>query len=293
VKTLIDALRLRDFAITAELALSPNTDADDLLKQAHILNSGVDAIQVTENQYGCIHMSPLAAASILKNANLDPVLQLSCCNRNRAALIADLLGARALGITSLLLVQGKKMPESYQPQPVQVADIGVDELIATAGLIKEDPKLKDRRHFLIGAVAKAHSPKPDWVASRLVSKINAGAQFMQTQLCFDLDVLRSFVAHLQSLKLLHRCYIIADIAILPSAEYARWLRINLRHIMIPGKIIRRLEQARDAELEGVKICSEYLREIAAIPGVSGVNIIASGEPESIVAAIKAAGLQGD
>jgi methylenetetrahydrofolate reductase (NADPH) len=293
LKTLEDAIRTRDFVLTAELSLTPDSSAASIIEQARILRPHVDAIQVTENQYGKVHMSPLAAASILINEGVDAVVQLSSCNRNRAALIGDLLGARAMGITSLLLIQGKKMPDSYQPQPKPVTDVGVSELIATAKVISDDEALAPATHFLIGAAAKAHTPKPDWPAPRLVGKVNAGAKFLQTQLCFDLKVLQSFAARLVSIKLVRRCTIIADIAVLTSAESATWLRENLSHVMIPGKIIRQLEDAADPGRAGIQICGEYLKEIAAIPGVSGANVITTGDPETIVAAIKASGLRGE
>jgi methylenetetrahydrofolate reductase (NADPH) len=293
MKTFRDAIRTKDFVLSAELSLTADSDAASIMERARILGPKVDAIQVTENQYGVIHMSPLAAASILVNEGIDPVMQLSCCNRNRAALIGDLLGAKAVGISSLLLVQGKKMPDSYQPQPQQVTDVGVDELIATARLIAEDSESTSARGYLIGAATRAHAPKPGWAAPRLLSKINAGAQFTQTQICFDMNVMRKFVAHLVSLKLLQRCSVIADVAVLPSAEYARWLRDNLSHVLIPNGIIRRLERAEDPEQEGIAICAELLREIAAIPGVSGANLISMGSPEMTIQVIQESGLQGE
>ncbi len=293
MKTLRDAIRTKEFVLTADLSLVPDSSAASIVEQARILGPHVDAIQVTENQYGTIHLSPLAAASILINEGIDPVMQLSCCNRNRAALIADLLGARSIGVTSVQIVQGKKMPDSYQPQPKQVKDLGVEELIATAKVIKEDANPKDAADFLIGAVVRARIPKPDETMPRLLGKIDAGAQFIQTQICFDANILRRYVAHLVSLKLIQRCSVIADIAALPSAESARWLRDNLRHVVIPNSIIRRLDRSEDPEQEGIVICSEQLREIAATPGVSGANVITMGSPKMIVEAIQASGLRGE
>jgi methylenetetrahydrofolate reductase (NADPH) len=220
-------------------------------------------------------------------------MQLSCCNRNRAALIADLLGARSIGVTSVQLVQGKKMPDSYQPQPKQVEDIGVEELIATARVISEDSNPSAAAEFLLGAAVRARLPKPGEVMPRLLGKIDAGARFIQTQLCFDTSILRRYVTHLVSLKLTQRCSIVADIAALPSASSARWLRDNLRHVVIPNAITQRLERAENPEREGISICSEQLREIAAIPGVSAANVITMGGPEMIVTAIKESGLRGE
>ncbi len=293
MKTFRDAIRTEEFVLTADLSLVPDSSAASIVEQARILGPHVDAIQVTENQYGTIHLSPLAAASILINEGVDPVMQLSCCNRNRAALVADLLGARSVGVTSVQIVQGKKMPDSYQPHPKQVKDLGVEELIATAKVIKEDANPKDAADFLIGAGVRARIPKPDETMPRLLGKIDAGAQFIQTQICFDANILRRYVAHLVSLKLIQRCSVIADIAALPSAESARWLRDNLRHVVIPNSIIRRLDRSEDPEQEGIVICSEQLREIAATPGVSGANVITMGSPKMIVEAIQASGLRGE
>jgi len=106
-------------------------------------------------------------------------------------------------------------------------------------------------------------------------------------------VMRKFVAHLVDLKLLRRFSIVADIAVMQSAESARWLRDNLSHVLIPNNIIRRLERAADPAREGIAICSESLREIATIPGVSGANLISTGSPQMIVEAIEASGLQGE
>ena len=172
-KTLLDALRKRDFILIAELSLDPGSDVEEITEQAKLLRPHFDAIQVTENQYGALHMSPLAAASILLTEGVDPILQISVCNRNRAALIGDLLGARALGIRNVQLVQGKKMPDSYQPQPTQVKDISVEELIATTKLINEDPELSGSVDFLIGAVVRARMLKQDEKMPMVVGKIDA------------------------------------------------------------------------------------------------------------------------
>jgi methylenetetrahydrofolate reductase (NADPH) len=261
MKTFRDAIRTQDFVLTAELSLTPDSDSPSIIEQARILGPYVDAIQVTENQYGALHMSPLAAASILINEGIDPIMQLSCCNRNRVALIGDLLGASAVGVSSLLLVRGKKMPDSYRPQPKLVSDVGVDELIATARTIEEDPDLASVAGFLIGAVTRAHIPKHDWAAPRLLRKAGAGAQFVQTQICLDMNVMSRFVAHLVKLKLLRRFSVVADVAVMQSAESARWLRDNLSHVLIPNNVIRRLERAEDPEREGIAIASERLQEI--------------------------------
>ena len=292
-KTLLDALRKRDFVLTAELSLDPGSDVEEITEQAKLLRPHFDAIQVTENQYGALHMSPLAAASILLTEGVDPILQISVCNRNRAALIGDLLGARALGIRNVQLVQGKKMPDSYQPQPTQVKDISVEELIATTKLINEDPELSGSVDFLIGAVVRARMLKQDEKMPMVVGKVDAGAQLLQTQVCFDLDVLRKYVAKIVSLKLIQRCSVIADIAVFESAESARWLRDNLPHISVPNTIIRRLERADNPEQEGVDICVEYLRELAEIPGLSGANLISIGSPAMKVKAIVSSGVRGE
>lgn len=278
-------MRTRDFAITAECFVKPETDAESIRIQADLLRDSVDGVVLTDNQHGQLHMSTLAASRLMLENGLDPVMQLSCRNRNRIVLIADLLGAAALGITSLLLVRGNRVPEGIEPRPKAVLDLTATELIATAEKINSDTRLMTTPEFFMGGLVTPHRPKPDWIPKKLTEKADSGAQFMLTHICMDIDLLRGYMKHLVAMKVTRRISMIIGTAVLTSATDARWLLENRPNVIIPDDIVQRLEAADDPRAEGVAICAEQLDALADIPGIAGANIVASEDlaliPEAI------------
>ena len=184
--------------------------------QAGILRDYVDAILITDNQSGRIHMSTLAAGALLKDAGVDPIVQLSCRNRNRISLLSDLLGCTALGITSISLVRGDRVPDDFQPRPKAIMDVNATELIRIANIMKNDEKIASQGNFFLGGVVTAHAPKPGWPAKNITEKIDAGAQFVFTHTCLDLDLLRTYMQRLGETKLLWNCHVVAGIVLLLS-----------------------------------------------------------------------------
>jgi methylenetetrahydrofolate reductase (NADPH) len=290
VNTFRQAARTRDFCVSAELFLTPESSASTIAEQAKLLKDHVDGVLLTDNQFGQLHMSTLAAAALLIANGVDPIMQLSCRNRNRIALLSDLLGAGALGVTSLMLVRGHHVPDGFQPRPKAVLDLDATELIATATRIRADEGLPALSDFYVGGIVTAHRPDADWTPRTLLRKIEAGAQFMMTNVCMDVPILRSWFRQLVAAKILRRVNIIVSVAIPESADDAHWLSRNRPNFQIPDTLIRRLEQARDAELEGVDIATEILTEVAAIPGVSGVHLMATRNLAAIPAALAGAGM---
>jgi methylenetetrahydrofolate reductase (NADPH) len=288
LKTFQEATRTRDFTVSAQLKLTPTTDRESVLRQAEILGPVVDAIQVTDNPNGSVHMSPLVASGLLLQHGIDPIVQMTCRDRNRIALHSDLLGAQALGITSLLVQRGERLSKDYIPKTEQVFDIGSRRLIKTAMGLNGNPEIAD---FYIGSVITTFKPKSGWRAKSLITKTDAGARFLQTQMCFDMDLLRRYMAGLVDAKLTRRAHIIVSVATLPSAETARWVRDNVRGSVMPDSVISRLDQSPDPEQEGVRICAEILQEISEIPGVGGANVLTPGNVATIPAAILAAKLR--
>jgi len=289
-----DTLRNTPFAITAEL--TPVASKEALLRQAEPLRGWVNAIQVGEGPPERPHFAPLIAAATLLEAGFDPLLHMSCRDRNRVALHGDLLGAANLGISSLLVTRGSRLRQGRRSSGAAVFDIGATDLIATARTLRdtESPSkygLARAPEFFIGAAATVFSATANWQPRALATKLDAGAQFLQSQLCFDMPVLRRYVQHLVGSRLTHRAYVMISLAPLPSAEAARQLRETLRGTLIPDEVIRRLQQAGDPESTGVEICAELLQELAATPGVSGAHLVSTGEPELIRAAIAASGLR--
>ncbi len=292
MKTFRDAVRRKDFAVSAEIFLRAETDADSIRTQAKVLMETVDGILLTDNRFGQVHMSTLAAASILLGVNVDPVIQLASSNRNRIALVSELLGAGAIGVTSLLLVAGERAPKELKPRPKRVLDLSATDLIRTAHTIKNDEKLNSPPDFFIGGVVTPVTPRPHWRPKKLLEKIDAGAQFLQTHTCMNLEVLRGYAKFLVKEKHIHRTSIIGSVAILESADDARWLREHRPNVMVPDAIIERLQNSQEPKEEGIRICAETIKAMREIPGIDGVSIMATQDLSSIPRALHAAGVGG-
>ena len=291
MKSFKDAIRNGDFAVSAEIFLRPESSADSICEQANILRDHVDAILLTDNQFGRLHMSTLVAASILINAGVDPVVQIASRNRNSLALTSDLIGAAALGVTSLLLVRGDHAPKEFKPRPKPVLDVNAAELIRIASTVGQDPRISHAPDFCIGGLVIPHRPSTSWKGKILTDRIDAGAGYLQTHICMDMNILKSYMKRLVENGVVRRTNIIGATAVLGSAEDARWLRENRRNVLIPDSVVDRLEKASNPRQEGINICTEILQAMLDIPGISGANIMAAQDLETIPETIDAAGLR--
>lgn len=289
MKTFSEAARNKPFVFSAELFLRPETTAEMIALQTRSLQGHVDGILVTDNQEGRLHLSPLAAASLIMAAGADPIVQLSCRNRNRIALLAELLGAATLGVTSLVLIRGNRVPQGFNPRPRAVFDVDANELIGMASKMTAEECLPGLPDLFVGSLITPHAPKPGWVPEKLSKKADSGAQFAQTHICMDMALLGSYMQHLVAAGMPRRLGIFVKLAVFSSADDARWLRDSLPNNCIPESLIQRLDQAIDAELEGVKIAAEQIQQLATIPGVSGAHLIATQNLSTICAAIEQAG----
>ena len=289
--TFKDALRTKEFVVTAHVNLPRGPDADSLIRQGEILRPAVDAVQLTDNPRAQVHMSGIAAAALLLQQGIDPIIHMTCRDRNRIALQSDLIGAAALGVTSVLLMRGKEIPDGKMLKVHNVFDTPAREIMAFIQNVKDAENDSLVSDFLVGATAIIFDPDADWTPDILSVKCDAGANFVQLQLCFDMDVARNYMARMVASKLTHRLYFIMALSPLPSADIARWMRDNVVGSLVPESIIERMEQASDPEREGIEICAELLQELTTIPGVSGANLLTLGELETIPAAIDASGVR--
>jgi methylenetetrahydrofolate reductase (NADPH) len=287
-----EAIYKKNFTLMTECILRPETNAELIRMQADVFRECTDAVLLTDNQHGQLHMSTLAAAKLMLDNGIDPVMQLSCRNRNRIVLLSDLLGASALGVTSLLLVRGDQVPAGFDPRPKAVFDVNAKELISTASTMNEDERLNPPPNFFIGGVVTPHSPNPGWTPRMLAEKVGGGLHYVVTHLCMDLQMLRKYMDHLVANEVTRRIAVIATTAVLSSAEDALWLRKHRPNAAIPDALVKRLEESREPKQEGIAICAEQLAELATIPGIDGANIMVSNDMTSIPAAISAAGLKG-
>ena len=252
MNTFREAARNKNFLLTAECFLKPETDAASICQQADLLRDCVDGVVLTDNQFGQLHMSTVAAARLFLDNDVDPILQLSCRNRNRIALLADMLGAVSLGVTSLLLVQGNRVPKAIKPRPKAVLDMETAELIATAAAMKTNEQLRSIPDLFIGSSVTSHLPKDDWVPRKLVEKADAGAQFLLTHICMDTELLREYMKYLVAARITRRLSVVVSIAILSSAADAVWARDNRPSATVPDSVVQRLEDADDPRAEGVR-----------------------------------------
>ncbi len=290
------ALRAARFVITAEITPPLSCLREDLLAKALPFQGIVDALNVTDGPGARATMAPVTAAGIVKEHGLEPILQLTCRDRNRLALQSELIAAATLGIRNLLLLRGDDPSAGDQPDAKGVFDLDSRALLATAARLRDHGELPTGRKigghadFFIGAADMPIDPPPDWAPKGLRDKISAGAQFAQTQFCMDAGVLRRYVQRLRDAGVPRDFFLLVGIAPLRSARSARWIRDHLFGSIIPDALIARLDRAIDPATEGRRICVELMQEFAEIPGVAGAHVMAPGHDADVPAVVAEARL---
>jgi methylenetetrahydrofolate reductase (NADPH) len=290
------ALTSGRFVVTAELPPPVSADPTDFLRRARPLRGLAAAVNVTDGAGAKTQVSPLVAAHWLLGEGIEPVLQMTCRDRNRLALQADLIGAVALGVRNFLMLRGDDPLDGDQPETAAVFDLDSRALIETADRLRREARLpsgtpvKGIVPFLIGAADLPVDPPPGWTPPpSLVAKADAGAEFVQTQFCMDAGIARRYAARLAQFGLTERLKLLIGVAPIPSARSARWMKERLFGTIIPDATIARLEAAADPKQEGKRICVELLRELAQIPGIAGAHIMAPQNPAAIGEVIAEAG----
>jgi methylenetetrahydrofolate reductase (NADPH) len=278
------------FAVTAEVVPPVSCDAADLIAKVRPLQGIADAVNITDGAGARSHMGALAAATLLLQNGVEPVLQLTCRDSNRIALQSNLLGAAALGIENLLLLRGDDPSAGDQPDAKPVFDLDSMALSRMARDIREKrtlssgQKVAGRAHFLIGTADTPIDPPAGWKPDRLKAKIEAGAQFAQTQFCFDPEVARRY-AHCLADNGLGGFPLLIGLAPLRSARSARWIREKLFGSIVPDKVVERLEHAGDPVTEGRRICADIVEELSECPDIAGVHIMAPGNDKGLAEAV--------
>lgn len=286
--TFVSALNSKDFVVTAHVNLAEVPDKSSLVRIAEVLGSSVDAVQLPDTTQ--LHMSGIAAAALLLQQGVDPIVHLNCRDRNRIALHKDVTGIAALGASSVLIMRGKSIPDGKKQGVRTVFDIPALEFMAQVQDLKQDDDALLDNNFFVGATAELFDPDPEWIPRNLIKKCEAGANFVQTQICFDLDIARNYMKRIVANKLTYKTRFLMALSPLPSADVARWVKENIKGALLPDRVIERLENSADPQQEGIKICAELMQEMAEIPGVSGVNLLNFGNLESIPAAIESSNL---
>lgn len=289
-------LRAGTFAVTAELAPPDSADAAEVYARARIYDGYVDAMNATDGAGANCHMSSVGMCALVTRLGYGTVMQISCRDKNRIAIQGDVLGAAAMGVTSVLCMTGDGVQAGDQPDAKPVFDLDSISLLETVRTMRDEScflsgrKLTSPPRVFLGATANPFVPPYDYLPLRLAKKIGAGAQFIQTQYCYDLPRFQQFMAQVRDLGLHRQCFILAGIAPLASARAAYWIREHVPGVHIPDTVIDRVAHARNQKLEGKKLCIELIQEIRQIEGVSGVHVMAYRQEEMVAEIIDASGV---
>ena len=293
---LSDKIKNGEFAITAEIVPPISATRTQLLEEASLIRGLVDGINVTDGAGASTTMSSFSASALLAADGHEPVLQITCRDRNRIALTADLLGAAAQGCYNLLMLMGDDPAKGDQPDAKPVFDLDSRQIMQVATALRIDGSLPSGKSvsepppFFVGAADMPIDPPADWKPEGLLAKIESGAQFSQTQFCFEPEVAARYTGRLVDEGITEKLGVIMGIGPVLSAKSARWMNDNLYGVTIPEATIKRLEQASDAKAEGRKLCAELIQQYREIPGLSGVHIMAPAQKtDAIAEAIKLAG----
>lgn len=268
-----------EFVVTAELGPPKSVSIKLIEKKANFLRDCVDAVNITDNQTAVIRMSSLATSVIAKENGLEPILQMTCRDRNRIALQSDIIGSAALGINNVLCLSGDHQTLGNHPGAMNVFDIDSIQLVSMIknmrdkAIFQNNEKIKYPPKLFIGAAANPFADPFEYRAIRLAKKIEAGADFIQTQAIFDVERFSRWMEEVRRKELHQKVYIMAGVTPLKSYKAACNMT-NVAGVTIPEEILERMKSAKDKKDEGVKICLEIIKKVKKIEGVRGVHIMA-------------------
>ena len=289
-------LRAGQFAITAELAPPDSADPEEVYKRAHIFDGYADATNATNGSGTNRHTSNPTTRALLTRIGYAPVMQISCRDKNRIAIQGDILGGAAMGVCNILCLTGDGVQAGDHPQALPVFDLDSMSLLETARTLRDEHRFLSGRKItfaprvLIGAAENPFAQPVAWRATRLAKKVAAGAQFIQTQYCYDVPMLREFMKHVEDLGLLERVFVLVGVGPFKSAKAAEWIGAHVPGVHIPPAVIARLKGAQDQALEGRRLCIDLVQEIRTIRGVHGVHLMAYRQEESVAEIIDRSGV---
>lgn len=289
-------LKAGHFAVTTEIAPPDSADPDEVLERASLFDGYVDAINATDGSGAHCHMSSLAVCAILTRAGYSPILQISCRDRNRIAIQGDTLGAAALGVCNALCLSGDDVGAGDHPEAKPVFDFDSVSLTRTLRILRDESRFLSGRKLdlapklFIGSSINPFVPPIENRVDQLAKKIQAGAEYIQSQYCFDIDILKSFMSRAVDMGLTEKAFILIGVGVLPSARTASWMRENVPGVHIPDAIIERLKQAKKPQREGRDICVEMMQQVKDIPGVKGVHVMAYRQEKWVKDVVKRSGV---
>ncbi len=279
-------LRQGEFVVTAELNPPKSASGAAVKRRAGVLKGNVDAVNVTDSNRSVVAMAAIPAALLVREAGVEPVVQITGRDRNRIALQADLLGAAALGLANFLFMSGDDPKHGNHPDAVHVKDLDGVGLIKMAVTMRDEHRflsgdeIRQAPEYFIGGTASPFSKPMSADLEKTVEKINSGADFIQTQPVFDLATFSQWLAELRRIGGGREAAVIAGVLVLRSPDQAERL-LRVPGIALGREVVDRIKKAADAEQEGIAIAVETVKSLSALPGVHGVHIYAIEWPEAV------------
>ena len=311
-------LRAGHFAVTGELGPPQSADGNVIRTKAALLRGYIDAVNITDNQTAIVRMSSIGSAVIVLQEGLEPVIQMTCRDRNRLAIQSDLLGAAALGIRNLLCLTGDHQTFGNHPNSKNVFDVDSIQLLKMVADMRDkhtfqcgDAFKGPEPRFFIGAAAAPFADPVDFRPYRLAKKVNAGANFIQTQLVYDVPAFTRFMQKVRELGLHKQVYILAGVGPLKSLAMAKYMKNSVPGILVPDALIERMDaagapwagkskeqltkedkkaRAEAWQTEGIQICIELIQQLRQIEGVAGVHLMAIEWEDAVKPIVEGAGL---
>jgi methylenetetrahydrofolate reductase (NADPH) len=290
-------------AVTAELGPPKSADLVSVNRKIEYLKDCVDAANITDNQTAIARLSSIATGTVLVQKGLEPVIQMTCRDRNRLAIQADILGAYALGIKNILCLTGDHQSLGNHPAARGVFDLDSIQLVQMLKVMRDEKKFlcgDEIRNspkapvveplMFIGAAANPFGDPFELRVVRLAKKIAAGADFIQTQCIYDMERFRRWMEQVRERGLHQKTSILAGLTPLRSVRMARYMNESVAGVTVPDEIIQRMAGAEEPAEEGVKICLEQIEELREMEGIAGIHLMAVAWEKIVPVIVERAGL---
>jgi len=285
------------FTVTGELGPPQNGNFDVVRDKARILKGHVDAVNITDCQTAIVRMSSLTAGLVALAEGVEPVMQMTCRDRNRIGIQSDILGASALGIKNLLCLTGDHQKFGNHPQAKGVFDMDSIQLLGMVKAMRDDKKFQcgdeiksHEPRLLLGAAANPFADPFEYRPIRVAKKVEAGASFIQTQIIYNVEKFTRFMEIVRDLGLHEKVYILAGVTPPKSVGMARYMKKFVPGLDVTDEVIERLKGAKDPKEEGINICVDIIKQVREIPGVAGVHVMAIGWEQAVPEIVSLAGL---
>ena len=284
------------FAVTAEIGPPQSANPEPLIHHAKMLKGYAEAFNLTDNQTAVVRLSSIAAAAIVMKEGVEPVIQMTCRDRNRIALQSDLLGASAIGVRNVLCLTGDHQTFGNEKSAKSVFDFdSISELytfdkLRTEGLQSGGDTIKDPPKVYLGCAENPFATPYEFRGMRLAKKVNAGADFVQTQAIFDMDMFETWMDDVRSRGLDKKIHILAGVIPMKTAGAARYMKNKVPGMIVPNSVVDRMKNASDSKEEGIKLCVEQIETLKNMKGVHGVHIMAVMWEDIVPRIVETAGL---